>query len=71
GGQGVEVGVQHILTAMMEGRFKVFSNCNDWFEEKRMYHRNDNKIIKIKDDLMSATRYAYQMRRHAITKLPV
>ena len=31
-----------------------------------MYHRKDGKVIKERDDLMSATRYAVMMLRNAI-----
>jgi phage terminase large subunit-like protein len=62
----VEAGVLLMLTAMQEGRFRVFSTLNDWFEEFRLYHRKDGKIVKEGDDLMSATRYGYVMLRHAI-----
>ena len=33
-----------------------------------MYHRKDGLIVKERDDLMSATRYAMMMRRHAIVE---
>lgn len=72
GGVGVEAGVQQILDLMMIGRFKVFSTCRQWFEEKNSYHRaknNDDKVAQIKkvhDDLMDATRYAFMMRRNAV-----
>lgn len=73
GGDGVEVGLQAIHAAMEEGRFKVFANLDEWFREKRMYHRKiiDGKvqIVKKKEDLMSATRYAFMMIRHAIPNL--
>jgi len=68
GGNGVEAGVQELLDRMQTGRFKVFSNLADWFEEKRSYHRKDGLIVKLDDDLMAATRYAHMMRRFAITK---
>jgi len=68
GGNGVEAGVLDMLDRMQSGRFKVFSHLNDWFEEFRMYHRKDGKIVKLDDDLMSATRYANMMKRHAVTK---
>lgn len=70
GGQGVEAGLMAMFAAMEEGRFKVFANLDDWFREKRMYHRQDGKVVKKNDDIMSATRYAFQMIRHAIHKLP-
>lgn len=68
GGNGVEAGVQELLDRMHTGRFKVFANLADWFEEFRMYHRKDGLIVKLDDDLMAATRYAHMMRRFAITK---
>lgn len=68
GGNGVEVGVMDMLTRMQTGRFKVFTTCAMWLGEFRQYHRKDGKIEKIKDDLISASRYAAMSLRHAITK---
>ena len=48
-------------------RILVFDHLNDWFEEFRLYHRKDGKIVKLQDDLMAATRYAYMMMRYATT----
>ena len=45
----------------------MFSNLSDWFEEFRMYHRKDYKVVPIRDDLMSATRYAFQSQRFAVS----
>jgi len=61
----VEAGVLNLLERMKKGKFKVFSNLNDWWEEFRIYHRKDGKIVKLQDDLMAATRYAYMMLRYA------
>lgn len=63
----VEAGVSLILEAMMAGRFKVFAGLSDWFDEFRLYHRKNGKIVKLRDDLISATRYAYVMLRYAET----
>jgi phage terminase large subunit-like protein len=69
GGLSVESGVWQMLQDMRDGRFKVFSNLVEWFEEKRLYHRDDHgKIVKERDDLICATRYAYMMQRYAIPK---
>lgn len=65
GSNGVEAGVMEMLERMQTGRLKVFSHLADWFEEFRMYHRKDGRIVKERDDLMSATRYALMMLRHA------
>lgn len=68
GGNGVEAGVLDMLDRMQTGRWKVFRGLNDWFEEFRMYHRKDGKIVKMDDDLLAASRYAYMMRRFAVVK---
>lgn len=65
GGLSVEPGIMEILQRMQSSRFKVFGHLHDWFEEMRMYHRVQGKIIKKHDDLMSATRYAVQSLRYA------
>lgn len=66
GGVGVEAGLVELYERMTTGKFKVFSHLADWFEEKLNYHRDeDGKIVKVNDDLLSATRYAYMMRRFA------
>jgi hypothetical protein len=31
-----------------------------------MYHRKDGKVVKLMDDLISASRYAMMMKRKAI-----
>lgn len=68
GGNGVEAGVQEMYERMLTGRWKVFRSCQQWIEEFRMYHRADGKIVKEADDVISASRYAYMMRRFAITR---
>ena len=67
GDLGVEAGLAHIWERMKSGRFKVFSDQREWFEEFRMYHRKDGKVVPLKDDLMAATRYAIQSLRNART----
>ena len=46
-----------MLTRMETARFKVRRSLSAWFEEFRLYHRKDGKIVKERDDLMAATRY--------------
>lgn len=67
GSNGVEAGIMEMLDRMQTGRLKVFSNLADWFEEMRLYHRKDGRIVKESDDLLSATRYAIMMKRAAKT----
>lgn len=65
GKSGVEAGLMEMLQRMQTNRLKVFSQLTDWFEEFRLYHRKDGKIVKEMDDLMSATRYAIMELRNA------
>lgn len=65
GTNGLEAGVTEMLDRMQTGRLKVFSNLVEWFEEFRLYHRENGRIVKLHDDLLSATRYAMMMRRFA------
>ena len=66
GGFGVEAGIMDMLDRMQTGRLKVFKDFIEWFEEYRMYHRLKGQIVKERDDLMAATRYAIMMIREAI-----
>jgi hypothetical protein len=68
GESGVEAGVADMLSRMQTGRFKVARHLEDWFGEFRLYHREDGRIVKERDDLISATRYALMMKRHAATE---
>lgn len=67
-GNAVEPALMEMLERMKTGRFKVFSHLEEWFSEFRMYHRKDGKIVKEKDDIMSATRYGVMMLRYAAPK---
>lgn len=64
-GNGVEAGLFEMLDRIQTNRLKVFEHLNDWFEEFELYHRKDGVVVKERDDLMSATRYAIMMLRYA------
>jgi phage terminase large subunit-like protein len=64
----VEAGLMDMLDRMLMGKFKVFAHLNDWFEEFELYHRQDGKVFKERDDLMSATRYGVMDLRFARAK---
>ncbi len=66
GSVSVEAGLMEMLDRMQTGRFKVFSTLGQWFEEFRLYHRKDGQVVKLRDDLMSATRYGVMMLREAM-----
>lgn len=65
GGNHVEPGIIDMLGRMKTGRLKVFEHLTDWFQEFESYHRDNGLIVKRDDDLMSATRIALMMLRHA------
>ena len=68
-GVSVEAGLNEMLEYMRAGKFKVFKHLAEWFVEKSMYHRKDGQVVKLHDDIMSATRYAFVMRRKAATRV--
>jgi len=71
GSNSVQRGIMEFNNLMDEGKIKIFSNLFELFEEIRQYHTKTNangqtEIVKLKDDLLDACRYAYMMRRYAI-----
>lgn len=67
GSNGVEAGLYEIRDLMRKGKFKIFSGLRDVFDEILQYHRDEKgKIVKVRDDLLDAIRYAYMMKREAI-----
>lgn len=68
GTNGVEAGITDMLERMQTGRWKVFAHLADWFEEFELYHRKDGLIVKLNDDLISASRYALMMKRYAVVR---
>lgn len=64
-GVGVEAGLLEMVQRMQTGRFKVDVTLDKWWEEFRMYHRKEGKIVDVNEDLICATRYATMMLRYA------
>ncbi len=67
GGNGVEAGVSEMLERMQTGRMKVAAHLVEVFDEIRLYHRENGRLVKEMDDLISAIRYAMMMLRYAQT----
>ena len=65
GSMSTEAGIHEHDEREKTGRLKVPAHHADWFEERRFYHRKEGKIVKIKDDLMSATRMLFMMKHRA------
>ncbi len=57
---------------MSAGRLKVFDSCGAWFEEFRLYRRDEKgRIVKQHDHLMDCTRYLVRARHERMkTKRP-
>ena len=54
----VETGIQEVLTRMESGRLRVFSTLTNWFNEHRLYARDEKgAVVKKRDHAMDATRY--------------
>lgn len=54
----VEAGLTLVNDLLVSGRLKVFATCGYWFEEYRLYRRDEKgQIVKQFDHLMDATRY--------------
>ena len=65
GGISTEAGIAAMDERMADGRFRVRAHLQDFFDEYRGYHRRDGKLVKVRDDLMSATRIGIMMLRYA------
>jgi hypothetical protein len=65
GGNSIETGIMEMLQRMENDKFKVFSTLGEWWQEFRIYHRRDSKIVALNDDIMAATRYAALSLRFA------
>lgn len=65
GGNSTEAGIKEMTDRFTTNRLKVSKQLTEWFEEYRFYHRKDGLIVKVKDDLMSATRIFVMARRFA------
>ena len=66
GGFSTEAAILEMQQRMRDGRFRVAADLVDWWEEYRMYHRDEKgQLVKLRDDLLSATMKAFMMRRFA------
>lgn len=65
----VESGIYTVWQGLSIGTIKVFKSCGVWFEEFRLYRRDEKgKIIKVNDHVLDATRYMVMGRDKAIVK---
>jgi phage terminase large subunit-like protein len=65
GGFTFENGIDRMLQRFAGGRLKVASHLQEWFDEYQGYHREKGLVVKVDDDLLSATRQAVMDIRFA------
>jgi phage terminase large subunit-like protein len=66
GSNSTEAGLLMMQERFASSRLKVFTHLVPWFEEYRLYHRGaDGRLVKVRDDIMSATRVAIMQLRSA------
>jgi phage terminase large subunit-like protein len=66
GSRSVEAGLFELLDLMRKGKLHIFRGLRDFFDEFNFYHRDEKgHIVKTRDDLLDALRYAYMMRIYA------
>lgn len=57
--KSLEAGIAKVWQMLSSGKLKVFKTCRQWFQEKNVYHKEeDGKITNLPHDLMDCTRYA-------------
>ena len=73
GGYATETGIMEMQQRFTSGRLKVVSTLLDWWDEFVSYHRDETgQIVKVHDDLMSATRILTMMApRFAVGGVPM
>ena len=59
----LEGGVAEIDARERAGKWKVSRSCVCYLEERRLYHRKDGEIVRLRDDVLAAARYGMMMRR--------
>jgi phage terminase large subunit-like protein len=67
GGFNTEAGVTVMEERFAGKKLLVAAHLFEWFDEYAGYHRKDGKIVKVDDDLMSATRVGIMDLRRAKT----
>ena len=57
--RSIEANILAVFQALTTGKLRIFRSCVQWFEEFRVYRRNENgQVVRQNDHLMAATQYA-------------
>ena len=67
GGYNLEAGLTVMEERFAARKLLVAKHLYDWFDEYGGYHRKDGKVVKVDDDLLSATRVGCMSLRYAKT----
>ncbi len=67
GGFNFEAGIREMENRFAAGKLKVANHLQNWIDEYTGYHRKDGLVVKVDDDLLSATRMLCMDIRHART----
>jgi hypothetical protein len=66
GGYSTEAIIVEMQQRMADGRFRIASDLSDYWQEYASFHRDENgQLVKVRDDLLSASMKALMMRRYA------
>jgi len=67
----VESGIYKCWQLMANGQLKIFKSCIGWWDEFRIYRRDEKgKVVKDKDHLMDAMRYGI-MTENEVSDVPI
>lgn len=68
----VEAGILAVWQRLATGRLKIFTSCQNWLSEHRLYRRDENgKIVKKHDHIMDGTRYLIMELNNIMKTKPV
>ena len=63
GSNGLEDGLLEMSSRFANRKLRISSRCMDLRAELETYHRENGRVVKEEDDVISALRYAMMMRR--------
>jgi hypothetical protein len=56
--RSLEANILAVWTALTNGKLKIFKSCLAWFDEYRIYRRDENgQVVHANDHIMNATQY--------------
>lgn len=65
GSVSTEAGIAEMIERFDTGRLRIASHLAEFFNEYAVYHRSKGLLVKVNDDILSATRVGMMMKRFA------